>query len=147
MGTTQVIKIRREKVALLTLQGFSASQIAPVMKVKQRTIEKDRQIHREEWAKKFKTQPFDKALYNFIMQRDATFKEAWKLMEATNNDNVKLGCINTINRSTESKIKVLQSLGVIDQAADKLEVSGNLSVQGMIDVIKKAREEKEQEEN
>lgn len=137
MATNRLIRIRRDKVAVLTLQGFSAVNIAKVLKVAPRTIEKDREKHREEWARRFNKQSFEKALYSFMQHHEASFKEAWKLLEKTNNDSVKLGCINTINKNAESKIKILQSLGIIEQSPEKVELSGgvSLSLRAAVDKI------------
>jgi len=144
MGTNKEIEIRREKVAILTLQGFSASQIAKVLKVTPRTIEKDRENHRKNWTKKFKKEPFEKVLYSFSMQNDAVCKKAWKILENSSDEKIKIKCLNTIDRCAERNVKILQSLGVVDQAPDKLELSGKLTVQKIIEIGRQIKKEKEE---
>lgn len=142
MGTNKEIAIRREKVAALTLQGFSASQIAKVLKVTSRTIEKDRENHRKNWTEKFKKEPFEKVLYSFSMQNDAVCKKAWKILEDSSEEKIKVKCLNTIDRCAERNVKILQSLGVVDQAPDKLELSGKISVQRILEIGRQVKKEK-----
>ena len=90
MGTNKEIEIRREKVALLTVQRFSASQIAKVMGVNERTIERDREAHRRDWLKKFKKEPFEKALYKFSMRTNAECRKLWNILDKTKDESSKI---------------------------------------------------------
>ncbi len=142
MGTNKEIMIRREKVALLTVQRFTASQIAKVMKVTSRTIENDRQMHRKNWLLKFRQEPFEKELYKFSTRTDAECREFWKILQDTKDENIKVRCLEGLGRGGEREIKIKQSLGVIRQAPEKVELSGSLTVVKAQELLKQERERK-----
>lgn len=142
MGTNAEIKIRRDKVAALTLQGYSAEQIAKVLKVTSRTIEKDREMHRKNWVQNFRKEPFEQALYKFSRQNDAVCKKAWTILEDTKDEKVKVRCIEAIDRAGERHVRILQSMGIIEHAPEKVELSGQVDVQRIVDIVKGVKDVK-----
>jgi len=144
MATNRKINERREKVAKYTLKGFAASHIAKTLNVSESTIERDRKKHRQNWADNFKKESLEKAIYHFMMTHDEAFKIAWRVLEDTSDERIKLQCINTINRCLETKVKLLQSMGVIEQTPEKIELSGRISVQKIREISREVKKEKEE---
>ena len=143
--TKKEIEERRDKVKTLVLEGLYSKEISRTLQVPVRTIERDRQKLREEIVGELAKKPLDKVLFEFLMRYDGIYRDARKTYRDTSNDNVKIGALNLMQKHEEAKIKILQSLGVLEKAAEKVHLSGDvhLSVKNALEKIKENRIKKQ----
>ncbi len=143
MSNKKKIEERREKVKTLVLEGLYTKEIARTLQVPVRTVERDRQKLREEIIGELAKKPLDKVLFEFLMRYDGIYRDARKTYRDTSNDNVKIGALNLMQKHEEAKIRILQSLGVLEEAPKRVELSGELTVVKAQEILKKEREEQD----
>jgi predicted transcriptional regulator len=112
---------RQEKVEKLIGRGLSQAEISQTLDVSRATIMRDvRQI-----KKKILAQIEKKDVADFVMQIElnhvASLRELWKLYLQTKNESVKLGCLKQVNQQLAVTLDMLQKLGILDKAAEKIE--------------------------
>jgi len=139
------LAIRLEKVEFALLNGFSCRQIAEKLKLSTRQIERDKKKIRRRNLELFRKSTPEDRLADLQADMRAIGHQAMKLANSAKTDSAKVSALQLLQHQADSKFKQYKDLGYVDVLPQKVEVSGNLSVQGMIDIIKKAREEKEQE--
>lgn len=140
MASKKEIEERRDKVKKLILEGLYSKEIAKILKMSARQIERDRQIIKEEIMGELAKKPLDKVLFEFLMRYDGIYRDARKTFRDVTNDNAKIGALNLMQKHEEAKIRILQSLGVLDVVPDKLELSGTLTVTKARELLKEMRE-------
>ena len=136
---------RLEKVEFALLNGYSARQIAEQLNMSTRQIERDKKKIRKRNLELFRKSTPEERLADLQADMRSIAHQARKLANSAKTDSAKVSALQLLQHQADSKFKQYKDLGYVDVLPQKVEVSGNLSVQGMIDIIKKAREEKEQE--
>jgi len=136
---------RLEKVEFGLLNGYSCRQLAEQLDLSVRQIERDRKKIRRRNLELFRKSTPEDRLADLQADMRAIAHQAMRLAHSADKDSAKVSALQLLQHQADSKFKQYKDLGYVDVLPQKLEVSGDLSVQGMIDIIKKAREEKEQE--
>ena len=139
------LELRLEKVEFALLNGGTPRQIAGALGMSVRQIERDRRTIRRRNLELFRKSSPEDRLADLQADMRSIAHQARKLANSAKTDSAKVSALQLLQHQADSKFKQYKDLGYVDVLPQKLEVSGNLSVQGMIDIIKKAREEKEQE--
>lgn len=119
---------RRTLIKKYKIRGMSNADLATLFSKSESTIEKDMQaIKKEVWASLETDQGSEevlKAIYAELrIVNDEVVETTWNLASETKQDSVKLGCLKLIRESQSDVIKVMQSLGIINEATKKVEVS------------------------
>ena len=122
-GGMEIVE-RRDKVTKLVFEGLSSSEIAKALGVSHRQIERDRQQIRRFLIKEIREKSLEIVLSDFVLRFDGVYREARALYRKTKNESIKLGCLNLMERHEEAKIRILQSLGVLEKAAERVEIRG-----------------------
>ena len=149
MASMEEVEERRLKIKQLAIEGFSTQEIARLLKVSLRTIQYDTKKISREIFDDLRKDSVERILAQFLLKYDSIYKEARKTYRETTNDNVKIGALNLMQKHEEAKIRILQSLGFLDSAPEKIQLSGdvNLSVKAALQRIQeREKEEKKKAE-
>lgn len=145
MTTLVELEDRRNQVRRLKILGWTDRKIADKFGVTRRTIQNDITAIQDENKDRYLLKdPTEEVLMNRLETLHAMNELRMKLYHDTNTDSVKLGCLNAIERSWETMIRDLQTLGLVNKEADRLEVDGIQDlVVNFVTLQKKVRAEKE----
>jgi hypothetical protein len=121
-------KRRRALVRRYKIRGWTNADLARLFSVRERTIERDLAAIREEVWGSLDTDEGARALLREIyaelrLAEDEVVREAWQLYMKTTNDSVKLGCLRLVGERQAELIKVMQSLGLLREAPQRVELS------------------------
>lgn len=129
MTTAAELEDRRNRVRRLKVFGLTDSEIAEKFNVSRRTIQADMKAIKQENKEKYLTEdPTEDLILEMMADMDYVRQERIKLYMQTDNPNVKLGCLNKLEKKWADLLTNLQSLGLVEKAAERLEVSGNLNI-------------------
>lgn len=127
------------------------SDLSEKYDVKENTIYKDWNTRHNWLDKVFQSDPGEnkEALSEILTRRRIIEMELWQLYSRTNSDKVKLGALKRLDKKTETLFDDLQKSGIIEKAADKLEVesTSEISIAEEIAGIKEAMEDGSEEQN
>jgi len=137
------VVLRREKIKKMIVRGIPNAKIIETLKVAQPTFYNDLKEIREEINASLRTEPIEKILMELILTTDTSLSELWSLYYRTENDNVKLGAQNSIIKVMSEKIKILQSLGIIREAPQKIELN-TITYEDIQNALKEQNEIKKQ---
>lgn len=122
-SSAEQVYARREKVKKMLCQKGTTKEIAEQLGVHRRTIESDRRAIKKELLQKSRDDCFENVLTDFLLSYDDIYQKAYKMYSETKNDNVRLGSLKLMAEQERAKIPIMQSLGVIEKAADKVVIS------------------------
>jgi hypothetical protein len=117
-------EVRRNKVFELRIAGKTVREIAAILHCNKDTVVKDMDDLSDEFKKAI---PPSKAGEFFKRQLETLTmlkRKAMELMETTEQDTVRLGCMNRIESITDKETKMLQDAGLLAVAPIKLEQTG-----------------------
>lgn len=132
------IEKRRERLVSLLASGItSPTQLAPLLGVARKTVYEDLKALRKN-IKALRDEQVDELYFTLEINRKALTKQLWGLISKTDADNIKLGAINSAVRLQAEHIGLLQSLGYIEKAPEKIDI---VETRGDIQqVLKRLRE-------
>lgn len=121
-------KKRRTLIKKYKIRKMSNSDLATLFSVSISQIEKDMAKIRDEIYADLKTDGGAQEVLKTIvtelqMVNDEVVEAAWNLADGTKQDSVKLGCLKLVRDSQSDIIKAMQSLGIVDEAAKKFDIS------------------------
>lgn len=121
-------KKRRTLIKKYKIRKMSNYDLAKLFNKSVSQIEKDLSKIKKDMWEELKTDEGSEAVLKAIYAElravnDEVVETAWNLGSETTQDAVKLGCLKLIRESQSDVIKVMQSLGILSEAAKKVEVS------------------------
>jgi len=82
---------------------------------------RDIEFLRQSLKAELKSKPMDRFLFELVTNYDEIGRELWRIYRTTTHDAVRLGALNRLAELKEKKAKILQDLGVLEKAAEKLD--------------------------
>ena len=110
---------RRARIKELYARGTtSPARLAKMLDVNRKTIYNDLEAIREE--KLDEKMSSGEVLMPVLLRMEAVNRELWDLLDASEQDSVKLGVLNAIRRNNSDYLDILTSLGIVDRQALKI---------------------------
>lgn len=124
------IKLRRERVKAMLLDGMSPVGIAEEVGCSRDTIDNDVRVIGSEAILKRSEDVVDVAYAHYQSRVDWATDEAQKIFDfdRDEDDNVKLKALDFVVKQEKVKLDVAQSLGLLEKAAEKKEVKFDLDM-------------------
>lgn len=126
---------RRQELVSYKYRGIPLDRIAERLSdkynVKERTIKRD-WYNREEWIKDIFDINIDNPellIVEIIAENREIQKELYKLQRDTTQDSVKLGVLKQLSSNLDRLFNVYQSVGLINKATEKIELSGKVEME------------------
>jgi len=114
--------IRQDAVRSLMVQGFKRHEIAKELDASYSTVDRALREVRNKIVKDLKNNTLDKVLSEFLLSYDKVYRETWKRYRDAEDERVAITALALLNKLFESRIKILQSLGIVEKAADKVDL-------------------------
>jgi predicted DNA-binding protein YlxM (UPF0122 family) len=126
-------KKRRSLVKRYMVRGWSADDLAELFSMSKSSIEKDMKKIREQLWRDVQSDEGAQRLLEYIvaelrLRGEEIDRELWQLYFKTRNDAVKLGCLKALEERNYKYVSVMQSLGLLKKAPEKLEVESTMEV-------------------
>ena len=106
-------KIRQEKVKNLILQGHSQREIAELLKVNQRTIERDVVDIKKTILNEVRSNPIEEVLGDFIVTQTFIKRQLWQMYRETGDYRSRLNTLKLMHSVNVEYVKICQIIGLI----------------------------------
>lgn len=122
--TPKVIKRRKKVLRMRYVRYWPIEQIAGALKVGVRTVERDLQAI-EEYGQHIGADVMKESAEKTVWRILENYRERqmlrWQEITTAESQRIKAGLINDVASDEERHFKLLQSIGVVPKAADKIE--------------------------
>ncbi|WP_457556333.1 helix-turn-helix domain-containing protein [Candidatus Pyrohabitans sp.] len=136
---TMKLALRRRKVLELLAQGYSQVEIAEKLGVHRNTVGRDIKAIGEQLTKDLQRDG-SRAIVRFLASFDAAFRRLIKLYDEAETVNEKRLILKDIREAAEQRVRILQSLGLIAKAPEKIEHMGEVKAKHEFDLFEKIEE-------
>ena len=134
---------RLEKVEYGLLHGISCIAIAEKLGVSKRQIERYRKTIRKNNLELFKQSSPEDRLADLHADIRVIRNQALKIASSAKADRNKISALSLLQRQTDSKFNQYKDLGYIDVLPQKVEITGKLTVQQIIQIGRDLKKENE----
>jgi len=114
---------RREQVKKYFIRGLSYREMANLLGVSHETIRKDVNAVIDEILQALTTTEGQNLIAETALQLKEIEREAWRIYHSTDREHIKLQALQRAESAREKLIKILQSLEVLRQAPQRVELS------------------------
>jgi len=143
-ATKEEIEKRLEKVEFALLNGYSCRAIAEQIGVSTRQVERYRKKIRKRNLELFRKSSPEDRLADLYADLRAIRNQAMKIANSTKSDNTKISALQLLQHQADSKFKQYKDLGYVDVIPQKLELSGRITVQKILEIGRQVKKEKEE---
>lgn len=119
-GTKPMLTLRRAKVAEMLAQGMTQLKIAEELDVHRNTVFSDLKAIGDDLVKDINNNSSGPIL-KFVLAVDNVYKKLMGLYGEADNVNLKRLILRDIREAAEQRVRVMQSLGLIQRAPEKFE--------------------------
>jgi len=114
----EIIKNRREKLKGLIMRSYhTQEELAKALGMTRKTIQRDMEVIKEEIKTQAGEGKFEDLLNDFMAKITASYNDVSGIIAGSADENVKLKGQRLLNELRESRIKILQSLGIVRELA------------------------------
>lgn len=118
MGSKKVAKERRSKLKLLVMKSYhTQEELAAALKTSTKTIERDLEKIKVELEEQAGKGEFNEVLSDFLAKITGSYNNVATIIAGTSDDRVKIKGEELLNALRESRIKIMQSLGIVRELA------------------------------
>lgn len=135
-GNKSHIKAELNIVRKMWARGCGNVEMAEALGVTDRTINTRKKAIRQEVADRMADDPVSDILVEISLHLDGALKEYWLLFDSATQESTQVQALHGLTKAIASKVKILQSLGIIKKEAEQFEIQGNMIIDG--DVFKDA---------
>jgi len=114
---------RREQVKRYFIRGLSYREMAELLGVSHETIRKDVDAIFDEIYQALSSQEGQNLIAETALQFKEIERQAWRIYHSTDREHIKLQALQRAESARERLIKILQSLEVLRQAPQRVELS------------------------
>lgn len=141
-STPKELEDRMDKVEFALLNGYSCRQISEEVGVSIRQVERYRKKIRKTNLELFKKSSPEDRLADLHADIRAIRNQAMKLASSAKTDSAKVAALHVLQRQVDSKFNQYKDLGYIEVLPQKVELSGKLTVQQIIQIGREVKKEK-----
>lgn len=139
------VQVRRNKVKKLIARGITPHQIMKTLDISEPTYYKDLKAIRRTILTTINKEPIENILVDLFLTKDTINEKLWDLYLSSNNDNIKLGCLNNIDKSLLSKITILQSLGIVREIPRAISFTNGVTYDALKEAYDKVHKKRDTE--
>ena len=132
-----------EKVEFALLSGFSPREISKQINMSLRQVQRFRKIIRKRNLDLFRKSSPEDRLADLQADMKAIRDQAMTIANSAKSDRDKISALSLLQRQTDAKFNQYKDLGYVDVLPQKLEVSGEVTLQDMVRVVKDNRKKEE----
>lgn len=141
-ATKEEIEKRLEKVEFLLLNGFSCKMIAEQVGMSKRQVERHRKTIRKRNLELFRKSSPEDRLADIHADIQIIRNQAMKIANSDEQGHTKVQALSLLQRQVDSKFNQYKDLGYIDVLPQRIELSGNISVQRILEISREVQKKK-----